>query len=1449
MSSIDDRIVQMQFDNDQFEKGVAQTNDSLDSLKDHLQLDGATKGFAGIQGAADSMNLGSVAEGVSRISDAFSTLGIIGINVLSRITQGAISLGAATVNAVVAPLIEGGRSRAIAIEQAKFQFAGLGLDITATMAAATKAVHDTAFTLNDAATAAAQLGASEITVGHGLEGTLAGIAGVAAQTGSSFSDIANIFEGIAGNTRVYGNDLLSLASRGVNATAVLAKAFGVPQAAIHDMVSNGEISFQQFADAMNAAFGANALKSNDTFTGALANMKAGLSRIGADIFTPLDEAERKVFLAMKSRIDDVHAAIQPVLDLVGQLEQKLSLKIVNFLEGINFGPLAKAAPIIGEALQSIYYSATGIAEAIGKGFRQIFPPLTYDQVINIANAFKTFVNLLAPGSKEFEQIQQTAAGFFAVLDIAYRIVSGLFKVIFDLFGAVNTGDGSFLSLTASIGGFLVKVDNAIKHGTALNDFFRGLENVLKVPIAVLKLFAEGVEFVVAALEALVTQKSVDDFSDDVNSRFSGLIKVGQFFEKVWQGIKDIVNALVVALGPTFIALQRFGEDLGDKMFGALKNLKFTDVLQAINTGLFGAVLLSVSGFFGNLRSIIKGNEFAFLNPLKLILSQLRINLKAFEMNLNAKTLLEIAKAIALIAASAVALSLVNTPKLALALNAMTLMMGELLGAFAVINKIQVSGGLFKMAAVTSALILLGVALDVLTISVLILSRLDWNQLAKGLTGVIVLIAALVGAAKVLSKSAPQSIAGGAAMVLMAVGIRILAGAVTNLAELSWADMAKGIVGVTLVMGLLVAMTKTMGNPLRLLPTAVAILALAGALKILSGVVATFAGLSWEELAKGLGGLVAALVAVGVALRLMPKNLLVSGAGLTLVAGAIHVLASSIKILSAIPLGDLGAGIIGMAGALAVLVIALNSMDGTITGAAALVIASLAIAVVSNSMKEFTKFSWDDIGRALTLLGATLAIFAVALTLMGDPLVLLGAASLIIAAVALGIMAPALKLLSTFSWDDIGRGLTVLAAGIVILALGGILLSPAIPAFIGLGIALGLMGVGILFAGVGIGVLAAGLALLGKAGPSAVDALVPAIKAFLSESKDMAISFGDFIGTLAAQISTKGPELTQAFTTVLGSMIDSGITLLPKIVDLIVAIIAALIGALAVLIPDLVNAGITILTAILQGINDNIELITSLALDIIGNFIEGIADGIPTVVQSGVDLVVSFINSIADAIGSPANQKAVDSAILSLAESIVSGLTGGLISKASISKVVSGVAKLVANIPATIRKLLGIASPSKVTTELGEFTAQGFVNGITNVGGAASKAAGDMGDQAVNAVQKSISDISDAVNTNIDSQPTIAPVLDLSAIKRDAAQINGLLGTPSLSVDNLKVNSASASAGFEQNMRVQTDADGQPVSGTQINYTQNNYSPKALSPIDVYRNTKSQLATAKGELDK
>lgn len=106
--SIDERIVEMQFDNQQFEKGISTSVKSLDKLKKSLQLDDAGRSFEKLERSAKNVRLDGLAASVDAISSKFTLMGRMSIAWMDNIAHAAVNAGKRIVNALTVDPVRSG---------------------------------------------------------------------------------------------------------------------------------------------------------------------------------------------------------------------------------------------------------------------------------------------------------------------------------------------------------------------------------------------------------------------------------------------------------------------------------------------------------------------------------------------------------------------------------------------------------------------------------------------------------------------------------------------------------------------------------------------------------------------------------------------------------------------------------------------------------------------------------------------------------------------------------------------------------------------------------------------------------------------------------------------------------------------------------------------------------------------------------------------------------------------------------------------------------------------------------------------------------------------------------------------------------------------------------------------------------------------------------------------
>jgi len=384
-NNVDERVVKMTFDNDQFEAGVKQTLSSLEELKQSLKFNNSLTGIQAVSSAFNSFSLANITTQIDQLTNRFSTLGIVGMTAIENITNKIMNFASSKISSTLGQITSGGWARASSIAQSRFTLQGLLNDeekVQEAFDSASNAVDGTAYSLNSAVAAASQLAASGIDVGEEMENTLKGIAGTAAMTGDSFDSIANIFTTVAGNGRLMGMQLTQLSAHGLNAAATIANYLGTTEAEVRDMTSKGKIDFETFSAAMQSAFGEHAKDANKTFSGSMDNIKSALSRIGAIFSSGIIENDDLINALNQIRItiNSIKTAMLPLEDKFKNLVSAVSNAFSGILGEFNVEPLEAFINIVGEAMDAVTWLINTWSRAKGYLKESIFGEETEEKI-------------------------------------------------------------------------------------------------------------------------------------------------------------------------------------------------------------------------------------------------------------------------------------------------------------------------------------------------------------------------------------------------------------------------------------------------------------------------------------------------------------------------------------------------------------------------------------------------------------------------------------------------------------------------------------------------------------------------------------------------------------------------------------------------------------------------------------------------------------------------------------------------------------------------------------------------------------------------------------------------------------------------------------------------------------------------------------------------------------
>lgn len=944
-------------------------------------------------------------------------------------------------------------------------------------------------------------------------------------------------------------------------------------------------------------------------------------------------------------------------------------------------------------IQSIWNAAKGLMSVIApikEAFRDIFPPMTSEQLYAFTEALRNLTERMKLSETTSENLKRTFKGLFAVLDIIKQTVTAVFNAVGSLLGGVGDLGAGILGVTGTFGDWLVKLDEFIKQGDVFNKVLGTIVSVIKtvatairdfVKVVAEKIAFPGFELFHSLLERLHTRMSqigdaAGGMKSSVSSAFEAMgnalanCQFMQLLQAIWDAVKAIAGGIADAMGK-----------VGSSLIDSIGNADFSGVIDLLNGISFGAIAVGITKFVGAIKEqldSIGSIKESFIG----ILDSVRGCFEAYQSQLQAGTLLKIASAIAILVASLVALSLIDSAKLSAALGAITVLFADLMASMAVFNKI--SGQASGVIRSTTAMLAISTSVLILASALKKLGDLDAKQLATGLTGVVGLTATMIVAAKSLSKGGPTIIKGASQMVIFAAAIKVLASACEDLSALDWEELAKGLVGVGVLLAEVSLFMNTAKFSGQSVTTATGIVILSGAIKILASACEDFAQMNWGEIGRGLTsiGIVLAEIVAFTRLTGNAQHVIATSAALIGIGAAMKILAAAVKDFSAMNWSELAVGLVGMAGALTAVTIAVNFMPkNMIAIGTGLIAVSTALLIMASALENMGGMEWNEIAKGLVALGGSLGIMAVGLRAMTGTLS--GSAAMLVAASALAILTPVLGILGAMSWTAIVKGLVSLAGAFTVIGVAGAVLTPLVPTILGLSGAMALIGVavlglgaGLLAAGTGLSAIAVGFTALAAAGTAGATAVVASLTVIITGIADLipaiVAKIGEAIVEFCKVIANSAGEIGNAVKEVVLTLVDVLVECVPAIADGALKLIAGVLEALVQYTPQIVDSLFQFLIGVLEGIARNLPGLIQAAIDVLMAFFAGIVDAL-----KGID-TATLLQGIVG-IGLLAAIMAALSAVAALVPGAIVGVLGMGLVIAELALVLAAVGAL-AQIP-------------------------------------------------------------------------------------------------------------------------------------------------------------------------
>jgi hypothetical protein len=334
-----------------------------------------------------------------------------------------------------------------------------------------------------------------------------------------------------------------------------------------------------------------------------------------------------------------------------------------------------------------------------------------------------------------------------------------------------------------------------------------------------------------------------------------------------------------------------------------------------------------------------------------------------------------------------------------------------------------------------------------------------------------------------------------------------------------------------------------------------------------------------------------------------------------------------------------------------------------------------------------------------------------------------------------------------------------------------------------------------------------------------------INAFTNANSRVSTAANTMITTFINAAKTRQGNLTSTFTTMINGIVTAFTSKYSQFMIIGQTIMTNFISGIRTGDTSARSAFVTIISGCLTAIRNKFYEFDTVGQTTMTNLIVGIR----TKNQLAKDAFVQTINSCLTAI----RNKYTDfyNAGKYLVEGFAEGITANTYLAEARARAMAAAAARAA------QRELDINSPSKVGYRIGSFFGLGFVNALGDYESKSYDAGSGIADAAKNGLSNAISKITDVIENDIDTQPTIRPVLDLSDVETGTGRLNALFS---------RTQAMSISAGMNRTASEEIQNGGKVSGkGNTFSFVQNNYSPKPLSRLEIYRQTKNQFSAMKG----
>lgn len=581
-TNVETNVVQMRFDNKNFEKNIKQTTDSVDKLKKELKFEESAKSFKQLEENAKRVDFSPLTKGLEKVQASFSFLDTFSATVYHRLSNRLIDIGKKITTSVSTEGIKSGFSEyELKMNAFKTIQASAGKDFTDSqinkyLEELNKYADKTIYSFSDMTNNIGKFTNAGVKLDVAVK-AIKGISNEAAVSGANAAEASramyNFSQALSAGyvklidwksienanmaTEEFKNELIK--------TAVSVGKLTKAQNGMYKTQKGKLInSTRNFNDSL-----ADQWMTTEVLTKTLEKYADETTEIGKKAF----DAAQKVNTFSKL-IDTLKESIQSGWSqtwelLIGNLKEATELwtLVSNKIGGVIDAFFAEKKAVLEDwkahggrnrmlkAMGEILKNIGTILNQIKKAWRDVFPKATVNTMMSLTESFENFANKTKVGSKTLDRIRDTFRGLFSAIMIVKDAITA-FRQTFGKFFLKVLADAlrSLFGVTGSLGDMLVQVRKHIKENKT---FYKVFEAVVKV----LDWVYSGVKKVAGVLWDFATAvgntiKSFGGF-DSITKWFDELFNAVKNFdilkiaELIWRLVKNIAKTIDKALEKTF----------------------------------------------------------------------------------------------------------------------------------------------------------------------------------------------------------------------------------------------------------------------------------------------------------------------------------------------------------------------------------------------------------------------------------------------------------------------------------------------------------------------------------------------------------------------------------------------------------------------------------------------------------------------------------------------------------------------------------------------------------------------------------------------------------------------------------------------------------------------------------------------------------------------------------